>query len=180
MDYTPYMKDIVDSTDYIKKKTSIPEVSTQPVPPPPAPYYPPRYVNNSINNVKVAPSDIIQFNDSLVDVALMQDLLFEDIAAVELANISRSDLIDGQDVVYSPIKNLSTVWREFNPNNLIVTAASNEYFTRFGIDLASKTIYDPYFDYSGNLVIEMDGVTDDEEIQVQILSDGTINLIGET
>lgn len=149
-----------------------------PPPPPPAPVYP-RFIpmQRSSKNVLTAPSDIIQFDDSTVDVALMQDLLFEDIGAVELANISRSDLIDGQETIYSPIKNLATVRREFNPNNIILTASNNDYFTRFGIDLFAKTIYEPYFDDGGNLVIEIDGLSEAEEVQVEILSNGTIDLV---
>lgn len=147
-------------------------------PPPPAPVYPTfRPITGQTKNVLVAPSDIIQFDNENVDVALMQDLLFEDIGAIELANISRSDLIDGQEVSYSPIKNLSTIRREFNPNNIILTANSNDYFSRFGIDLSAKTIYEPYFDEDGNLVIEIDGVAAGEEIDVQILSNGTIDLV---
>lgn len=149
-----------------------------PPPPPPAPIYPLfRNMGLSSVSVKVAPSDIIQFDDSSLPIVMMQDLLFDDIGAIELANISRSDLIDGQDTIYSPIRNLSTIRREFNPNNMIATGYNNDYFTRFGINLAAKTIYEPYFDDSGNLVIEIDGLTDEEQIEVQILSNGTIYLM---
>ena len=130
-------------------------------------------------NIKPAPTDIIKFDDAAIDIALIQDLLYEDIGAVELANISRSDLIDGQDVLYSPIRNLSSVRREFNPNNIIATSYSTDYFSRFGIDIDSRGIYEPYFDEDGNLIIEVETVNDGEEIQVQLLSSGTINLIEE-
>lgn len=130
-------------------------------------------------NIKPAPTDIIQFNDDAIDIALIQDLLYEDIGAVELANISRTDLIDGQDVLYSPIRNLSSVRREFNPNNIIATSFSTDYFSRFGIDLDSRGVYEPYFDEDGNLIIEVETVNDGEEIQVQLLSSGTINIIEE-
>lgn len=155
--------------------------SPPPPPPPPAPVYP-RFspMTQFSNNVLVAPSDIIQFDEENVEIQLLQDLLFEDIGAVELANISRTDLIDGQETIYSPIKNLSTIRRDFNPNNIILTAYNNDYFTRFGINIFQKTVYEPYFDDEGNMVIEIDGITGEEEIQVQILSDGTINLVDES
>jgi hypothetical protein len=149
-----------------------------PPPPPPAPNLPnfrPMTVSNK--NFKVAPSDIIVFDDNSVEIALIQDLLFEDIGATELANISRSDLIDGQQVSYAPIKNLPTVRREWNPNTVIATAYATDYFSRFPIDLSSRGVYEPYFDASGNLIIEIDGVEDDEEIQVQFLASGTIDLV---
>lgn len=157
-----------------------PSPSPAPPPPPPAPIYPKFVAMKTVEkNVKVAPSDIIQWDESNTSVALMQDLLFEDIGAVELANISRTDLIDGQQTIYSPIKNLSTVRREFNPNNIILTTSNNDYFTRFGIDLTTKTIYEPYFDENGDLVIEIDGLVSGEEIEVEILSNGTIDTVEE-
>jgi predicted nicotinamide N-methyase len=131
-------------------------------------------------NIKEAPSDIIQFDDNSIEIALLQDLLFEDISATELANISRTDLIDGQEVIYEPIKNLSSVRQEFNPNNVVATAISTNYFSRFGIDLDSRGIYEPYFDENGDLVIEVEDVRDGEEIQVQLLLNGTINLVDES
>lgn len=155
--------------------------SPSPPPPPPAPLLPTfKPMLSGETSVRVAPSDIIEFDESSVSVAMMQDLLFEDVGAVELANISRSDLIDGQPTIYSPIKNLSSVRREFNPNTIVATAYNADYFTRFGIDLFARGINEPYFDENGDLVIEVDRVLADEEIQVQILANGTINTIEES
>lgn len=163
--------------------------STTSAPPYFPPYFPPTFTPAPIlpdfkpmgpstaKTVKVAPSDIIQFDDDAVEVALIQDLLYEDVGATELANISRYDLIDGQEVIYSPITNLSIVRREYNPNNLIASTALSDYFTIFGINLIERGMYEPYFDGKGNLIIEIDTVKTGEEIQVQILSDGTIDLV---
>lgn len=152
-------------------------------PPPPPPPVPPLPTFNRMaapdKNIKPAPSDIIQFDESSVEIALIQDLLFEDIGATELANISRTDLIDGQNVIYSPIKNLPSIRQEFNPNNIIATSYSTDYFSRFGIDLIARGVSEPYFDEDGNLVIEVDNIIGNEEIQVQILSSGTIDIIEE-
>lgn len=155
-------------------------VATSTVAPLPSPLLPRfnRIVSPS-KNIKSAPSDIIQFDEESVEIALIQDLIFEDVGATELSNISRSDLIDGQNVTYSPIKNLSEVRREFNPNNIVATAYAMSYFSRFGIDIDSRGIHEPYFDDSGNLIIEVDSVEDGEELQVQIISDGTIDLVDE-
>lgn len=152
--------------------------SSPPPPPPPAvPLLPTFRPMPNNKNFKVAPTDIIQFDDSSVDIELIKDLLFEDIGATELANISRSDLIDGQEVVYAPIKNLPTIRRDFNPNNIVATASNTDYFSRFAIDLSLRGVYDPYFDDNGNLVIEIETILDDEEIQAQVLTDGTIVLV---
>jgi hypothetical protein len=155
--------------------------SPQPPPPAPAPLLPTfRPMGDDGKSFKVAPSDIIQFDEDAVGIATIQDLLFEDIGATELANISRSDLVDGQDTIYSPIKNLSSVRREFNPNNVVATAYNSDYFTRFGIDLNARVAYEPYFDENGDLVIEVEYVLDNEEIQVQVLANGTIDTIEES
>ena len=156
-----------------------PSPSSVPVaPPPPAPLLPQyKPANITSRNFKVAPTDIIQFDDSSVEIALISDLLFEDIGATELANMSRSDLIDGQDVIYTPIRNLPTVRREFNPNNIVATSYETDYFSRFAIDLSLRGVQEPYFDDNGDLVIEIDTVEDSEEIQVQILTNGTIDLV---
>lgn len=155
--------------------------SPAPPPPPPAPLLP-TFVPSAYSTrvIKVAPSDIIQFDESTVEIQLLKDLIFEDLGATELANISRSDLIDGQETIYSIIKNLSSIRREFNPNNVIATAYNSDYFTRFGIDLVARGMNEPYFDENGNLVIEIDTVLDGEEIQVQVLSNGIIDTIEES
>jgi hypothetical protein len=159
---------------------SNPVAAPAPIPPAPAPDLP-RFVplSNVNKNFKVAPSDIIQFDDNAVEITLIQQLLFEDIGAVELANISRADLIDGQPATYTPVANLSTLNREFNPNNIVATANNLDYFSRFGLDLSARGIHEPYFNDDGDLVIEVDLVNDGEEIQVEILTNGTINLVGD-
>lgn len=149
--------------------------SPAPTPAPVLPTFRPMTITNK--NFKVAPTDIIQFDDESVEITLIQDLLFEDIGATELANISRSDLIDGQATIYSPIKNLPTIRREFNPNNIIATSFTLDYFSRFGIDIVSRGFNEPYFNDAGDLVIEIDSVQDDEEIQVEIIANGTIDII---
>jgi hypothetical protein len=154
--------------------------STPPPPPEPAPLLPTFIpMSNVDKNFKVAPSDIIKFNNDAVGIAQIQQLLFEDIGAIELANISRSDLIDGQPVTYAPIANLSSVNRQFNPNNIIATSSSMDYFSRFGLDIFSRGIHQPYFDDNGDLIIEVDTINGEEEIQVEILINGTINTVGE-
>jgi len=158
-----------------------PPAASAPIPaPPPAPVLPQfRQMQPNYKTFKVAPIDTIQFDDNAVEIAMITDLLFEDIGAVELANISRTDLIDGIEVLYAPIKNLSIMRRDYNPNNIVATSYSTDYFSRFGIDLSTKGIHEPYFDDNGNLVVEIDIVSSEEEIQVQILTNGTISEVND-
>jgi hypothetical protein len=138
-------------------------------------------VSGDITYVKQAPRDTIVFDESLVSANQLIDLFFEDIGGLELANISRSDLIDGQQQSYSPIKNLSSLKRRFNPNNIIANFSSvNTYFSRFGIDLLKRNIFYPIIDEdTGDLIIEIESVFEDEEIEVQILSSGTIEKVAD-
>lgn len=134
--------------------------------------------SNDLTYVKKAPKDTIVFDDSAVSPEALLELYFEDLGGLELANLSRADAVDGQDVSYSPIKNLSSLRQRFNPNNIIASIGNLEnYFSRFGIDLLERGIYAPYVTEDGNVAIEIDNVLGDEEIEVQVLSNGTIERI---
>jgi hypothetical protein len=152
--------------------TSTPTPQVQPTPILPS-FVP---LTNISTIVKQAPKDTIVFNESSVDPALLQELLYQDIASMELINISREDLIDGQEVSYSPIVNLTSVKRQYDPNNIIAVGSSaKSYFSRFGIDLILRGMNEPYLDADGNLIIEIDTIEDDENIEVEVLATGTIN-----
>jgi len=151
-----------------------PIVSIQPVPL----LHTSAQTSNSLTYVKQAPKDTIVFDDAGVGAEALLELYFEDIGGLELASLSRADAIDGQDVSYSPIKNLSSIRRRYNPNNIISSATSLEtYFSRFGIDLLKRGVSSPYVDESGSVIIEVNNILSDEEIEVQILSNGTIERV---
>lgn len=149
-------------------------------PPPPPPPKPPDPWTRSSNyrpptGIKQADPDIVLFDSENISPELLLELQYEDIAGMELINISRSDIIDGQDVIYSPVKNLSSIRRRYNPNNIIsLPELSSSFFSRFAIDLVQRGMNEPYFDEEGNLVIEIDNVGDDEVIEVEIDTNGTI------
>ena len=131
---------------------------------------------------KTAPIDTVLFNDDLVPIELMQDLIFEDIGGQELISISRNDIVNGQQVTYRPIKNLSSIQQQYNPNNILgIQGTSNKYFANFSIRLDEKIPEYPtgpngtyvYLE-SGNIVIESINLESDEQVQVQISTGGTI------
>lgn len=125
--------------------------------------------------IKQANPDIVLFNTEGISPELLLELEYESLAGMELINISRSDIIDGQNVTYSPIKNLSSVRRKYNPNNIISSSELAEsFFSRFSIDLIQRGINKPYFDNSGNLVIEIEDVKSGEVIEAEIDTNATI------
>ena len=134
--------------------------------------------------VKTAPIDTVLFNDDEVPIEVMSDLIFEDIGGHELINIARNDIINGQDISYQPIKNLTSVQQQYNPNNILsVQATSNKYFSNFAIKLENKipnvgngpfgsNVYlDPK---DGSLIIEAVNLESDEQVEIEITLSGTI------
>lgn len=134
--------------------------------------------------VKTAPIDTVLFNDDEVPIEVMSDLIFEDIGGHELINIARNDIINGQDISYQPIKNLTSLQQQYNPNNILsVQSTSDKYFSNFAIKLENKTpnvgngpfgsnVYlDPL---TGNMVVDAINLESDEQIEIEITLSGTI------
>lgn len=131
--------------------------------------------------VKPATKDIVLFDDESTPIEVMADLIFENIGGNELINISRFDLINGQNIDYQPIKNLSYIKQKYGPNNLFALQnTSDKLFGNFPIKLDKKidpstilnNIYrDPD---TGDIIIEVINIAQDEEIEVQIASNGII------
>jgi hypothetical protein len=134
------------------------------------------------NPVKTAPIDTVLFDDDSLPDQVMYDLIFENIGGQELINIARNDTVNGQKIIYQPIKNLFNIQQEYNPNNIVsIEGTSNKYFQNFPINFDSKVpnkepgedhVYiDPQ---TGEVVIEAINLETDEQIEVQIVIDGTI------
>jgi hypothetical protein len=150
-----------------------------PAPPPPKP---PVWLTQETYTpkpgIKQADPDTILFNDDALAPEFLLQLGYEDISGMELINISRSDIIDGQNVIYSPVKNLSSLRVRYNPNNIIsLPELSASFFSRFQIDFLLRGISKPYFDGEGNLVIEIESLSEDEVVDIEIDTSGTINII---
>lgn len=156
-------------------------------------------LNKQDDSVKIATPDLIIFNDDVMSIEIMTDLVFEDIGGYELATISRSDLVNGQKVIYSPIKNLTDLYLQYNPNNVLRLQSSDSYFKSLslsildhlptcgtGYDLQGtdpdltkrvkvpncKSIYiDPI---TGDLVINLINIKENEQVEVDILTSGNI------
>ena len=141
-----------------------------PPPPPPPP--------------KTAPIDTILFDEEAVPIEIMSDMIFEDIGGHEIINIARNDTINGQTVTYQPIKNLSSIQQQYNPNNVLALQnTSDKYFQNFSIKLDTKlpeegsgpdAAYIYIEDATGDLIIELINLEPDEQIEVEISLSGTI------
>jgi hypothetical protein len=156
------------------------------------------------DSVKIATPDLIIFNDDVMSIEIMTDLIFEDIGGYELATISRHDLVNGQKVIYAPIKNFTDLYLQYNPNNVLRLQASDSYFKSLslsifdhlpvcgtGYDISpppsnpneqdkNKWIKTPncksvYIDpITGDLIINLVNVKENEQVEVQVLTSGDI------
>ena len=134
--------------------------------------------------VKTAPIDTLLFDQESVSTDALVNLIFENIGGQELINITRNDIVNGQEVVYQPIKNLSSIQQQYNPNNILsLQSTSDKYFANFSIKLENR-IPNPgtgpngsyvYLDNNtGNLIIEAVNLELDEQIEAEITVSGTI------
>lgn len=150
--------------------------------------------------VKIATPSLVALSNPTLDIEYMTDLIFEDIGGQELINISRGDIINGQNILYQPIKNLTDVLFQYNPQNILKLQDTSEtYFKNFPIRLESKIPncgtgfdYDPeteqrtpncrivYMDKDpssstyGSIVIDLVNLQADEQVEVQVMSTGAI------
>jgi hypothetical protein len=133
---------------------------------------------------KTAPIDTILFDDDSVSIEIMTDLIFEDIGGHELLSVSRNDIVNGQQISYSPIKNLGLVQQRYNPNNILgLQSTSDKYFANFVIKLEEKVPLEGnglnglnvYIEEAtGDLIIETVNMNTDEQLEVQVAINGTI------
>lgn len=143
-------------------------------------------ISSNANLIKTATPDIVLFDDDSVPTEQMADLIFENIGGQELINIARNDTINGQNISYQPIKNIRSIQQSYNPNNILgLQKTSDKYFSGFSIRFDQKAPNEGnglngtnvYIDNSGNLVIEAIGLNNDEQLEVQLSTNGTIYTI---
>lgn len=139
--------------------------------------------------VKAATPDLFIYSQ-VEDAGVLEDLLFENLAGQELINIARHDTINGQSIVYRPIKNVSAIALKYSPQNLLsLQNPSNAYFNNFPIKLedripeieelrsflnnqvANTVMLDSD---TGDLIIYVINMEEDERIEVQVLSAGDV------
>jgi hypothetical protein len=153
----------------------------------------PKYLaSTSVQPVKYAsPADILIQESSLpVDLILKQTL--EKIGGLELISLVRHDTVNGQDIVYQPVKNLSQIEVLYNSQNIVKIPDSSEiYFKNFAIKLEahipppddSETMSIDMFSKennvylnptNGKLVLELLNLKPDYEVEIQTVSLGKV------
>lgn len=130
--------------------------------------------------------DVVNLQSPAASIESLALILFEEISAYELVNISRLDTIEGQNPLYTVISNLSSVRRNLDPGQIITFQTPNQtnfeqHYINLEEKIPSQTVLDFnnlsnffYIANNGDLVIELDNLNTDEQIEVQIASSGKI------
>lgn len=140
----------------------------------------------SNQDIKIATPDLIEFGDQPVPIEYMTDILFEQVGGQEIISISRNDIVNGQKVLYRPIKNTPQLAATFNPLNMFANIDdTNSYFKNFtihledkvpeiGSNLANNEVLDVVYidDTNGNLVVQTINMLPDERLEIQVLNSG--------
>ena len=129
------------------------------------------------------PSDVlIDTNDLPVDLILK--LTLEKIGGIELISLVRHDTVNGQNIVYRPVKNVSQLAISYNPQNMVeVPDTAESFFKNFPIRLENYILQDTnefppitaYIDpTTENVIIDVVNTKSDYEIEVQMVSSGQV------
>jgi hypothetical protein len=138
-------------------------------------------------SIKLPDKDnVISLTNNNIDEATIVAMVFEKLGAVELTKFTRTDTVEGINPYYNIISNLSSIKKEFDPSNLVASQKSDtSLYNAFSIKLSNKIPGDQYLadraldnyiyvDADGSLVIELDNMTPDELVEVEIDTNGTI------
>lgn len=138
--------------------------------------------------IKPATPDLILFNNSSIPVEYMTDLIFEEIGGQEILGVSRGDIVNGQNVIYTPIKNLTTIESKYNSNSLLpLSNTSKNTFDNYQIKLEN---YIPetgtgangeivYVDANASeLVVNVIGMKNNDQVEIEVLYKGESAIIG--
>ena len=173
----------------VKKKFVKTVKEDTPVNPPILPNMPsfPDSPSTNTTSIRLPEKDnVLSLTNNNIDEATIIAMVFEKLGAVELTKFTRTDTVEGINPYYNIISNLSTIKKEFDPSNLVASQKSDtSLYNAFSIKLSNKIPGDQYLedrgldnyiyvDTNGDLIIELDNITPDELVEVEIDTNGTI------
>jgi hypothetical protein len=141
-------------------------------------------VTASREPVKYATPDDVLIDTNDLPVDLILKLTLEKIGGMELISLVRHDILNGQNIVYRPVKNISQIAIDYNPQNIIkMPDSADSYFKNFSIKLENhiqQTTNElpplvAYIDETTqNVVIDLVNLKADYEVEVQMVSSGKV------
>lgn len=129
--------------------------------------------------VKAATPDLIQVDNDLLPPEAMQFLAFDSLSAVELIEIARHDVVNGQLVDYGMLKEVAGLELQNSAKNILpLPQSSDNIFQSFPIKLSkyipSQATPVVYLNELGDLVIEILNPESFIDIEVEVFSEGTV------
>jgi hypothetical protein len=113
-------------------------------------------------------------NDSGFDVRTQ--IFFDSMESIDIINIARNDAVNGQKIIYQPIKNLEHIEDRYGSKNILpMFDTENVRFKSFSIKLEDRISSDSnpvYLSAAGDLTVEAIDLADDELIEIEILKSG--------
>jgi hypothetical protein len=161
---------------------------------------PTRLVNigSAVTSIKIPELYNIDLSNEVVPESVLEFLLFEQIGGQELLSISRTDILNGQNVSYSVINNLSDISSQYSSGNIVsLPGTLPDLFKVFGLvlenyvpslefsqlDLESKLPNESpnsYVDIDessntiNNLVLEFKNMQSNYEVEIQVMTAGLL------
>lgn len=158
--------------------------------------------------VKMPSRDVVNYTVAPALPEYIADILFEDVGGTELISLVRQDTVSGINVSYNIISNLTQINLKFDPSLVLSGVGTYDpIFSRFKIKLETKIPEEPFFertrdiepvptspdteavidnvppnfyiDDNGDLIIELVNVLQDELIELEVRTDGTIYTVRE-
>jgi hypothetical protein len=130
--------------------------------------------------------------DPAATIEEMENAIWQNIGGHEIISLVRRDLVEGINLDYSLVSNLSKFFQEYNPKTIFsIENVSANFFERFGIKLERyvpsvrslglirEGLTSPVtLDERGRVVVYLSNIEDNKEVEVQILNSG--NLLRDT
>lgn len=136
------------------------------------------------SDIKVADPQYILSIDPAATIEEMQNTLWQNIGGHEIISLARRDLVDGKNINYNLISDLSKLFAEYNPKTILsIENSSPLYFNAFGIkfekylpSIDDLHKIDPALDNPisvdgyNNITIYVSNIKDSHEVEVQSLT----------
>jgi len=136
--------------------------------------------------IRVATPDLLVSQNLVLEV--LSPLFYEELSSHELINISRNDIVNGQEVSYSLIKNLKGIQKKYNTLNIFslpntIEALFKNFSIRFDIHVpnigtgpneerAYVLAADTAIATRGDIIIDVINMETNERVDVEIIRSG--------
>jgi hypothetical protein len=139
------------------------------------------YSGSSFQNrmaVKIAaPSNLVTQEDSNASPEQITQELFEDLSLDEIMTMGRSETVLGMNITYQPIKNVASIYFQYNPKSILALAGvADEESQQIGIDISKHLIDSPIAidPITGEIVIGFKNMNSSDRVEVEMISSGDI------